>query len=151
VKRGAEDRAREAMLGMDPPAWVYKPPDDARNWKPADFICWLSWADEPDTGTCFVEVKDSPALNVWNISDLRPSQVLAAKKADEFHVPYWVVIWWRRRKMWTISDARALLRSPARRFTYDELSSVYGIDATQEQLGSVLRLCFRGEVMDGGR
>lgn len=134
---------RAALDDMDLDTWVYKPPDDARNWKPADFILW--W-DDPDSGellsvaqTAMIEVKDTAALRVYNLSDIRPSQHNAMMRAQIMGIPYLVAIWWRRHKRWTISIGSRLFREEKRSLRYLDLSSSLGLDCTQDMLASTLR------------
>lgn len=128
---------------------VYKPPDDARNWKPADFIAWHHLEGSPP-GSAFIEVKQTDVLYGWQPSDprrgLRPSQTVHAHAALAIGIPYLVVIHWKRRSCWTVSGVRPFLAEPDRKFTFEELSSSHGIRVWPKHLGSTLRLALAGEL-----
>jgi len=141
MKGQSEAKVRDALKTMDLRTLVYKLPDDARNWKPADFAVW--W----DGGTALIEVKDTDAVTLWPLRDLRESQRLGILEAEKIGLPYWLVIWWRRARRWTISDGEIVLTSPGDGSrSYSWLSSVAGIDCDAGKLPETLRSVLLGEV-----
>lgn len=152
MKRGSEDRVREALSDMDLDTWIYKPPDDARNWKPADYIVWVNPPDPPElksgtqdrlllaiAKTSFVEVKDVDAVRLFNLKELRPAQKNAILRSAVMGIPYWVVVWWRRHGKWTISPGIRLVEA-GRSLTFVEMTSSHGIEAEPHLLASTLRM-----------
>lgn len=139
MKRGSEDRAREALNQMDLDTWVYKPPDDARNWKPADFIVWYREGVLDDPRSAFLEVKDVDTIRVFNPREIRPAQRNAILRAAELNIPYLVAVWWRRRGIWTISRGIRLVEAKGS-LTFVQMSSSHGIEATLPMFPPTLRM-----------
>lgn len=144
-KGTSETHVRAALNNMDLDAIVYKPPDDARNWKPADFLVW--WRD----GAAMIEVKQASGRYTFPLRNMRPSQTLGIRRAAEIGLPYFLVIWWPLLKSWTISNAHQVLdwtiSNPERSsLDYGWLNSVAGMDCTTHDLASILRSALLGEV-----
>lgn len=150
MKGSTEGRVRNALNLMDlRPCLVYKPPDDSRNWKPADFCLWFR--RDSTIASAFLEVKLSSGANVWSVRDLRPAQREGIRQAFEVGMDYWIVVWWPNHQKWTISEGRKVLaaieRDPAvPSLHYSWLSSVAGMDCTTRDLPSILRAALLGEV-----
>ena len=146
MKGSSEGRVRAALNGMDMDVLVYKPPDDARNWKPADFLVW--W---PEGQSAMVEVKESSGKFTFPIRDIRPSQLLGIRMAAAVLVPYFLVIWWPKLSSWTISNAWQVANwigdhPDATSLDYGWLNSVAGMDCTTRDLAPILRSALLGEV-----
>ena len=128
AKGTSEARARVALKAAG--LFVYKPPDDARNWKPCDFLTWAPPVRTPvvdsDTGyglrwegdaiSRWVEVKQvgSSALTM-PASDLRPSQLSGVAEAMRLGIQYWLLIYWKHPKIpgkarWTCLELTQLQR-----------------------------------------
>lgn len=156
MKGTSEAQVRDALKAMDLEGLiVYKPPDDARNWKPADFLVWWLRIRDlgplRDPGSGWVEVKETQNIGTFPLADLRPSQKQAIRMAKEAGLPYLLVIRWRARKLgagtWSIVDAVRLLdwveEVTARTLISVErtlLESRFGTNADPGQLASLLRL-----------
>lgn len=190
-------RAALTRLAEDMPMVVYKPPDDARNWKPADFLVWWGpdarestrWQIRSSTvvrgiappkpgdvlplsageqveiigirpGSAMLEVKDNALVDTLAIKELRPNQRKSIREAMAIGLPYWLVVWWRRKQRWTVSDAAKVLthirdeedRGKAdhtyipRAPTFSHLSSFMGVDCTTETLPGTIGVALRGEL-----
>jgi hypothetical protein len=155
VKRNSETKVGEALRSIsDPSLLVYKPPDDARNWKPCDFMVW--WQGRVSfitTGVdvlagAWIEVKDIDSVETFPLADLRPSQRQGIAAAAEVGMPYYLVVWWRRRETWTISRADRVLAyakaqdeigAPLTGILYKQLAGAFGIDADTLRLGQTLK------------
>ena len=144
MKGTSERRFRELLTDVDLPGLIiYKPPDDARNWKPCDFMVWTP-------APFWFECKDTDAVNIFNLGrKLRPSQLTGIQEAVRLGIPYWIAVFWRKHHHWTISDV-GLLRmrgedwlAPVRR---ELLMSRYGVDSTPANLPSTLKTILLGEV-----
>lgn len=162
MKGTSESRVREALtrLAEDMPLIVYKPPDDARLWKPADFLVWFpdfrpDWQMDKAlvTGSAMIEVKDNPQVNGYPFSDLRPNQRAAIREAARIGLPYWLVIWWRHLKRWTVSDAAKVVAfiddprtAPIKSVHWMQLAGNMGVDATSDTLAGTLGAALRGEL-----
>jgi len=167
VKGPSEAKVREALteLGETMRLMVYKPPDDARNWKPADFLVWFEpnpiaagftwWQLGLVNGATMIEVKECPNLKQWPLADLRPSQRIGIRQAQHVNVPYWLAIWWPRLQRWSISYAPRLLATfdqmnpkdpAAKSVSYAELVSIYGVDCEPRHLAGTLGAALRGEI-----
>lgn len=138
TKGASEGQVRAALSSMDLLSIVYKPPDDARNWKPCDFMVW--WASSDGPQCAWLEVKDTPAKDVFALSQIRQSQRLGIVQAHEVGIPYLLVVHWSRWKLWTISDAWAVMESAGLSATRLELMTRYGVDAQPRDLASTLRV-----------
>lgn len=146
MKGTSEAKVRAALtrLAEDMPMVVYKPPDDARNWKPADFLVWLNGQQ-----SAMIEVKDNRGLNTYPLADLRPNQRKSIHEAAAIGLPYWLVIWWRRRNAWTVSNAVRLLTEADYDFSsvgWQQLAGIWGVDCTTETLPSTIGAALRGEL-----
>jgi hypothetical protein len=150
---------------------VYKPPDDARNWKPCDFMWWgpvehfNGRVDDISEGpmlahAVWFEVKDvATAVESFPFAELRPSQLQGIRDAARVGIPYWLAVWWRRHKVWTISDAVRVLAwrdntdghrphdesPPPKSIPRVLLASRFGVDSTKQQLASTLKQVLLGE------
>lgn len=109
MKGSSEGAFREALNAVDlRPFVVYKPPDDARNWKPADYMVW--WPSMSGTTTfiggarsAWFEVKDPRTKGGLPVKDITPTQWAAIAQADQLGLPYFFAIRWPD-SMWTIAD-----------------------------------------------
>jgi hypothetical protein len=155
VKGASEARVREALtrLAGDMQLTWWKPPDDARNWKPADYLLWYTLDDDLRSFACgksaMLEVKDNPALKGYSVADLRPIQRAWMHHAERVRVPYWLVIWWRRRQVWTVTAAAKVLAKIDEGETnlpFTWLASVGGVDSANENLAGTLGAALRGEI-----
>lgn len=143
TKGTSEGKVRLALNQLDLDLELYKPPDDARNWKPADFLVWWRPAapvvDRPHS--TWIEVKECKLVGSFPLDDLRKSQRDGIRKARRLGIPYLLVVWWPSRRIWTISDAYQLDGSPLKgSVPFSVLAGKIGIDATQDNLPSTLRL-----------
>lgn len=130
---------------------VYKPPDDARNWKPADFLVW--WPDDTMilvgderirmVRCAWIEVKQTDAVATWPLNDLRPSQTRAAADAHDAGIPYLILIYWKRSRDWTVVDGVRLIYDspPEHRHSVGRplLMSRYGVQSSPGNLASTLK------------
>jgi hypothetical protein len=155
MKGKSEGQVRAALNQMDWDVLVYKPPDDARNWKPADFMVW--WDNNELRGahriprSAMLEVKESPGKFTFPIRELRPSQLLGMRMAASVGLTYFLVIWWPKLSMWTISNAWQVANwigdhPDATSLDYGWLNSVAGMDCTTRDLAPILRSALLGEV-----
>ncbi len=160
MKGDSEARVRSALneIARDDtfPLTFLKLPDDARNWKPADFAVWW-WIGMGCVGSAFVEVKQTDAVLRFSLAEIRQSQWLGLRHAVRVGMHYWLVVWWTKRKRWTISPLERLvavlpdyLADHARSVPYDQLVEI-GIDADNRQLTMMLRAAFMGELSDAGQ
>jgi hypothetical protein len=153
MKRASEGKLGEALRGMDlEPLIVYKPPDDARNWKPCDFMVWWGTGAVVEgairRGSAWVEAKDTPNAMVFPFAELRPSQIKGIRDAGAVGFPYLLCIWWRPAQRWTISDAVRVLawfediggegREP-KSIPRELLMSRFGVDADNSRLGMTIK------------
>lgn len=154
TKGTSEAVVRQAIRDTGLSVGWYKPPDDARNPKPADYLLWVN-----NTGLnfgAFVEVKDCPQLRGFPLADLRPSQRLWIAQAKKLKIPYFLVVHWKRTRDWTISDAIKLLDweqeetiTRAKRPTSvprDLMQTRYGVHTEGRLLASTLKLALLGEL-----
>lgn len=158
MKGPSEGKVREALerLAEDMPLTWYKPPDDARNWKPADYLVWvgpLTIEGFTDGSSAMIEVKDNPNLATYPFSDLRPAQRGWIRVLGRVGVPYWLVIWWRRRQRWTISDAAKVIAfiddeqtAPIKSIHWMQLAGNMGVDCEPKNLAGTLGAALRGEI-----
>jgi hypothetical protein len=141
MKTDVEDRVRTALDDVSlrtRTLFIYKPPDDSRNWKPADYI--VGW----DRGIGFVEAKLCRTRAAWRV-DLRPSQRRALRTAEQIDAPYLVAIWWAPRTSWAVIDWRKV--SMARVSIAWEDAIVMGMNATERTLPMVLARGLDGELV----
>lgn len=131
---------------------IYKPSDDARNWKPCDFMVWwqVLGGGLSSLHSAWIEVKECKLLGSFPLDDLRKSQRAGIRDAKAIGLPYWLVIWWPARKVWTISDGTALDGSPLKgSVAYSILAGRIGIDARQDHLAVTLAIVLREGLLDG--
>jgi hypothetical protein len=164
MKGPSERIFREALGKVDiDPLEIYKPPDDARNWKPADFLVWWHIGSGMDSGVVYddsrsawIEVKATNNKAVWPFADLQPTQVLAIRKAKRLGIPYFIAIRWNGDRQWSLVDAIRLLdyMDEAGAATFDGqatlhkregvarglLESRFGVGCTVGQLASTIKV-----------
>lgn len=165
-KRQSEGFLGDALRSIDLPTHVYKPPDQAGNWKPCDFLVWVKTLAggngelEPVevTDSYWFEAKDEAAAETFNWRrQMRPGQINGIRDAERVGIPYYVAVYWRRHREWTISDGVKLYH--ATRVKTDGRAGVLafkrramgsgalGIDATPGNLSSVLKAVILGELL----
>lgn len=169
-KRPSEGSFGKALRDVDLVKVVYRPPDakggeGVSNWRPCDYMVWLqgraNWGtairvdDETVlpvvTFSAWFECKDVDAVNAFPLADIRPSQWAGMRDAARVGIPYWLAVWWRRHREWTISDARQVLAYAERRderptsIPRSELIAM-GIQTPQVQLTSMLKALLLGEL-----
>lgn len=184
-KRPSEGSFGKALRDVDLSMYVYRPPDPksgegVSNWKPCDFMVWtrsvdgvsLSWdasglvkaGAASMTGiavSAWFECKDTDAVNAFPFADIRPSQLAGIRDAARLGIPYWLAIWWRRHRSWTVSDGWRMLNwkrdqelegSESHGTTVAVTSidrtllmSRFGLETTQAQLTSNLKAILLGE------
>jgi len=159
MKGVSEGNFRAALSKVDLSLVIYKPPDDARLWKPCDYMVWQPDGAGGNEGWWF-EVKDldDKHVNTFPLSELRPSQLQGIRDAARVGIPYWIAIWWRRHRSWTVSDAHkitgwwrdeiAVNTDPIRKpksIDRTLLMSRFGLESTQAQLSSNLKMVLLGE------
>lgn len=144
MKRASEGEFGKALRGIDLRLYTYKPPDDARNWKPCDYMVWFT---EDDSVKCsWIECKDVDAVDSFSLAELRPAQKQGIAEAARLGIPYWVAVWWRRHRFWTISDGARLVEHGGTSVPRVLLMSRYGVQTTSAQLGSTIKSVLLGEV-----
>ncbi len=145
MKGPTEGQVRSALGSIDLDGLVvYKPPDDARNWKPCDYMVWW-WADGPDdqVKSEWVEVKQTGAAGTLSVSVIRPAQRQGILSAVRAGIPYWLLVYWTRHGDWTVSRIRSL---PEKGWTRVQLASSLGTKCNTRDLAPVLRMAFLGEL-----
>jgi hypothetical protein len=152
MKGPSEAKFREGLVDTGMNLLIYKPPDDARNWKPCDFMVWWHGrtealpGDEASLRSAWFEVKENTVKAGFNLKrELRPAQRGGIREAIAVGLPYYLAIWWKTRGVWTISEARPFLELDGAPFEY--FAGKYGIDALPSTLGSVLAAVLRGELL----
>ena len=147
-------RASEAALGLalrevELMIYVYKPPDGVNtNLKPCDYMVWFGV--NGFVVPAWFEAKDVDSVKAFNLKELRPSQVNGIRDASRVGLEYWVGIYWRRHRKWTISNGAKLLgwwdegHYPS--VSYELLSSRFGIDTDPRNLVSTLKDVLMGDV-----
>ena len=141
MKGTSEARIRAALRAglADGAGLALKLPDDARNWKPADYLIWRRWGDR--TVSCWLEVKDTDAVATWPLSDLRASQRRGILEARRLGIGYWLAVWWRRSATWTLLELTGL---PAHWFADTSWpKSLMGHQGTERDLPAMLGACWR--------
>lgn len=135
---------REAATELHMLFW--KPPDDARNWKPADFFAWRETAESPDLRASFArpyffEVKQTTNLGFATIA-LRPTQRVWLEDGSKIGISCWIAVWWKNVGIWQFWNVnrRGL---PDRPFAVKSALP----DATPANLASVIKGIMRGEVV----
>lgn len=151
MKRSSEGHVGEALRSIDDDdlsVFAYKPADaPGSGMKPADFLVWYIVLANPGAlaESAFVEVKDTDRAVLFPLADIRPAQRLAIERCRILGLPYWLVIWWRKRKRWTISSATALPLEE-RSVSIVALASRYGVDCRNDELASFLRAALLGDI-----
>lgn len=146
TKGSSEAIVAKALADIDDPIIaVWKPPDDARNWKPADYLVWF------DGKAAMIEVKDCPAVRGFPLADLRPTQRAWAWRCGEVGIPYFLVIHWQRTQDWTISNALEVLRWKREDVFHKSvpralLQGAFGVQTDGRLLAASLRLALLGEM-----
>ena len=156
TKGPSEGIFRERLGQVDlHPFEIYKPPDDARNWKPADFLVW--WKIGGGGGyerpaSAWIEVKATNNKAVWPFGDLQPTQVLAIRKATALRIPYFIAIRWNGDRQWSLVDGVRLVAymdeiresdAPASKMLglpRGLLESRFGVGCTVGQLASTIKV-----------
>lgn len=137
TKGPSEAAVRDALRAMNVDSYVYKPPDDARNWKPCDFMVWWHEDGEPP-GSAWIEVKETKAVKLFNLPrELRVSQTNGILDAVQLGIPYLLVVHWTRQRDYTISDAAQLPLDDT--VTRADLMTRYGVNAQPRDLAMMLR------------
>ncbi len=159
MKGPSEAEFRKALGATDLSLFVYKPPDDARNRKPCDFMVWIGHAGSRASSAWF-EVKETDHVNTFPRSEIRAAQLLGIREARRLGIPYWLAIYWRRHRSWTIVDAVKLLDAESYATEVDgqkvylgvsrvwqrtTLMSRFGVESTTHQLASNLKQVILGE------
>lgn len=147
MKGDSEGKVRAALKAIDLTQIIYKPPDDARNWKPCDFMLFREGRAQ------WLEVKDLPTqVGTFPMAELRPSQRQGILEAWDNRIPYWLVCWWRRRQVWSISDAHSVLMlaqtegHTATGISYPMLTGRLGVESQPRLLSSTLKQALLGEL-----
>jgi hypothetical protein len=168
TKRPSEAAFGAALRAIDEdvPTYVYRVPDPkmgggVTNWKPCDWMVWgLTAVPIESDGSvvklidvAWFETKDTPAIEAFPLADLRKSQLQGIRTARRIGIPYWLAVFWRAHKLWTISDAIRLVawldNAPdgwPTSVSRTELQSRFGIAAQPGQLTSTLKSLVAGEI-----
>lgn len=129
------------------------------NWKPCDFVVWTAPRDLV-AFTSWWEAKDTDQVARFPFADMRKGQLAGIPEAARMGIPYWLAIWWRRSREWTISDGirvmawraeqdrlrEALIDGTTTSIPKTLLESRFGISASKAQLSSTLKGVLLGEV-----
>jgi hypothetical protein len=146
VKGSSEATVAKALADIDDPiVAVWKPPDDARNWKPADYLVWFNGK------AAMIEVKECAALRGFPFDQLRPTQRAWARRCDEAGIPYLLVIHWQRTHDWTISDTMKVIKWEREDVFHKSipralLQGAFGVQTDGRLLAATLRLALLGEM-----
>lgn len=158
MKGPTEARVRQALgsIAAESDLTWWKPPDDARNWKPADFLTWFKVPmRESACGgySAFIEVKDNALVGSFPVKDIRPVQLSYMRQAARMRIPYVLAVWWRKRHRWTVCDAAKIVRwldeqgeDAPRSIAYELMISRFGVDSTEAMLASMLKAAMYGEL-----
>jgi hypothetical protein len=145
-KGSSEGLFREALNKIDfDPTFIFKPPDDARNWKPADYFLWFPVSFGAPAGSSWFEVKETPNLKTFPLAEIRPSQWRGIATAKRLRLPYFLAIRWKRDGMWSLVDAVRLIvwieAQQMRPASVDRvaLESRFGVSSTVGQLPMMIR------------
>lgn len=153
----AESKVREALARIDG-LLTYKPPDDARNWKPADWLLWWD-ANEllgapPITRCGMLEVKQNDRQRIWHWTQggsesLRPIQLAAVARCRTLGMPYFVAVYWKGRSYWTLHRVDRWLgidgptvETP---ISFDDAVTKYGVGTAPANLLATLSGLIRGD------
>lgn len=158
-KLASEGQFGAALRAVDLDVVVFKPGDDMRNRKPCDFMVWYVdggalLSDTPNRAavSTWFEVKDVDAVETFPLAELRPSQLQGIRDAERVGIPYFLAVYWRRHRTWTISDAVKLLAATQGLITIRKsvrrsvLASRFGIDSSPGQLSSTLKAVLLGDL-----
>ena len=147
TKGSSEATFGAALRDVDLALHIYKPPDDARNWKPCDFMVWFRNAGLVDSA--WFEVKSVDALDRFNINELRPSQKLGIREAGAIGIPYYLAVYWTKHQSWTISVAYKVVEHAVAEGNTSVkralLMSRFGIQSAPANLSSTLKDVLYGE------
>jgi len=152
TKGSSEETFGAALRGVDVSIHIYKPPDDARNWKPCDFMVWfkhLADCSAWHTSSAWFEVKSVDALDRFNVNELRPSQKLGIREAGAIGIPYYLAVYWTKHQSWTISVAYKVVEHAVAEGNTSVkralLMSRFGIQSAPANLSSTLKDVLYGE------
>lgn len=118
---------------------------------PDDFIT----LGRPGNQSAWFECKDTDQVNSFPFADMRPSQLAGIADAQRVGVPYFLAIYWRKAKRWTISDAvrvmgwrqdEAETRGYIPSISRELLMSRFGFDAAPRDLSQTLKAAMLGEL-----
>jgi hypothetical protein len=116
TKGPSEAMFRKALNEVDiAPLFAHKLSDDARNWKPADYLVWFAdvinifGATLPPAASAWFEVKETPNKTVFPIADIRPAQQRGISTAAQLRIPYLIAIRWKPDGHWSLIDAVRLM------------------------------------------
>ncbi len=147
TKGRSEAMVSEALSDLQiDQTYFYKPPDDARNRKPADYLLWWSPGSGAAPRSSWIEVKETDQLGVFPLADIRPSQWQGIRIAKRLGIPYTIAVRWQRTGMWTLFDAVRLadwLDEQEVRPTSVKrvlLESRFGVSCDPGQLSGVIRM-----------
>lgn len=147
------------------PTYVYRPPDipGPSSRKPCDFMAWSLARREAEmemphwrlVDSAWFECKELAAAvaEAFPFRIIEPSQRLGILDAKRIGIPYWLAVYWKRHRIWTISDAVRLeavgYLNPGAAPSIQRvlLSSRFGVDSTPAQLTSTLKSILAGEVI----
>lgn len=170
MKRASEGDFGKALRAVDDsvPTYVYRLPDPkagagVSNWKPCDFMAFslahsIDFATDPPgsppmklVDVAWFECKDTDAVNAFPLADIRPSQWQGVTTALRLGIPYWLAVYWRRHRSWTISDAGRIhlahLQGPRpTSISRDHLMTRYGVQSSPRELTSYLKSILAGEL-----
>lgn len=150
MKGPSEGIFREALAAIDiEPKFIHKPPDDARNWKPCDFMLWYSAHinsyHNGYAGSAWFEVKETPNLSSFPLSEIRASQWRGIGTARDLGFPYFLAIRWKTGGMWSLVDAVRLdnwlagVAEIPKSVGRVDLDSRFGVSCSPGQLSSTIR------------
>lgn len=164
TKRPSEAEFGVALRGVDLRMFVYRPADARAGSaitqaRPCDWMVWqdggpAEYGEHRRVDVAWFECKDTDAAETFNLNEIRPGQRLGMVAARRIGIPYWLAVYWRRHKAWTISDAlKAGMDSVEYRpnesvvsFTRTELMVRFGVDSSRANLASTLKNVLLGEV-----
>jgi hypothetical protein len=149
----SEDQIRAALAKIDG-LMVYKPPDDSRNWKPADFLLWWTEPAYNDFDATLLkagmlEVKKNYLSSLWHwMGDgpegLRPSQRAAMGQCRRIGMPYFVAVHWAKHEYWTLHRTEGWTTAPDT-IMFDDARTQYGVGCAPVNLAMTLAGVIHGE------
>lgn len=163
MKRASEGLLGEALRELDLEPYVYRLPDPktgagVSNWKPCDFMVWWRAVAEHETperivvhpyvATAWIEAKDTDQLNSFPYADLRPSQIAGMLEAGRLGIPYILAVYWRKARVWSLSDAPRVLEwfnhlgadHRPTSIPRDLLMSRFGVDSEPRNLPTTIKV-----------